>query len=220
MGLLTFVIVVGLSVLASDIWYFLPGTQSSDLLGKSVSCDLQVRSGSSVQGAFTINMRGATHLTFTQAKAIDVIWQLFVGAGGRFVMAWIAYKGFMDGLTRQLEGTPMSYRLYASMTFNTNSLFSVWYALKAVYHTKGCRSKIFLVWFCLSTVYILGFPTLMSATAGYLTPSLAGFKMNDNTFVTSDNSLLTSCYNVSGGGGGSYRSTKRDYSPRPSSPRI
>ena len=123
MGLLTFVIVVGLSVLASDIWYFLLGAQRFDLLCKSVSCDLQVRSGSSIKGAFTINTRGATHLTFTQAKAIDVIWQLFVGAGGRFVMAWIAYKGFMDGLTRQLEGTPMSYRLYASMIFDTNSLF-------------------------------------------------------------------------------------------------
>ena len=74
-------------------------------------------------------MRGATHLTFTQAKAIDVIWQLFVGAGGRVVMAWIAYKVFMDGLARQLEGTPMSYQLYASMIFDTNSLFSVWYVI-------------------------------------------------------------------------------------------
>ncbi|KAL2054314.1 hypothetical protein ABVK25_005455 [Lepraria finkii] len=218
MGLLTFVTVVGFSVLASDIWCFLLGAKRSDLLSKSASCDLQVRSGSSVQGAFTINMRGATHLTFTQAKAIDVIWQLFVGAGGRVVMAWIAYKVFMDGLARQLEGTPMSYQLYASMIFDTNSLFSVWYVLKAVYHTKGCRSKIFLIWFYLSTVYMLGFPTLTSAMAGYLTPSLTGFKMKDNTFVTTNNSLLTSCYNVSGGS--SYRSTKRDYSPRPSRPRI
>ena len=46
---------------------------------------------------------------------------------------------------------------------------------------------------------MLGFPTLMSATAGYLTLSLTGFKMDDNTFVTPDNSFLISCYNVSGG---------------------
>jgi hypothetical protein len=144
-------------------------------------------------------MRGATHLTFAQAKAIDVIWQLSVGAGGRFVMAWVAYKVFMDGLTRQLERTPVSYRVYASMTFDTNSLFSVWYALTAVYYSRGWRSKTFLAWFCLSTVYILGFPTLISATAGYLTPSIAGFKMRDNTFLTSDSSNLTSCFNVSGG---------------------
>ena len=198
-GLVTVVIVIGLSVLASDIPRFLVSTESADLLSKSISCDLQVRSGSSVQGAFIVNMRGATHLTFTQAKAIDVIWQLFVGAGGRFVMAWVAYKVFMDGLTRQLERTPVSYRVYASMTFDTNSLFSVWYALTAVYYSRGWRSKTFLAWFCLSTVYILGFPTLISATAGYLTPSIAGFKMSDNTFLTSDSSILTSCFNVSGG---------------------
>ncbi|KAL2047574.1 hypothetical protein N7G274_000615 [Stereocaulon virgatum] len=143
-------------------------------------------------------MRGATHLTFTQAKAIDVMWQLFVGAGGRFVMAWVAYKIFMDGLTRQLERTSVSYRVYASMTFDTNSLFSVWYALTAVYYFRGWRSKIFLAWFCLSTVYILGFPTLISATAGYLTPSIAGFKWTDNTFFTSDSSHLTSCFDISG----------------------
>lgn len=42
MGLLTFVTVVGFSVLASDIWCFLLGAQRSDLLSKSASCDLQI----------------------------------------------------------------------------------------------------------------------------------------------------------------------------------
>ena len=195
-GLIATTIVVGLGVLVSKLDLFLEYADTYvDLLSNSVSCDLQVQNGGSLQNAFTINMRSATHLTFTEAKAIDVIWQLFVGAGGRFVMAWIAYKVFMDGLTRQLELSSMSYQLYASITFSTTSLFSVWYAVKAVYYTKGWRSKFFLAWFVLSTIYLLGFPTLMSATA----PSSAGFKIDNDTFITPDSSNLTTCYDVSDG---------------------
>lgn len=114
-------------------------------------------------------------------------------------MAWIAYKVFMDGLTRLMEQTPMSYQLYASLTFTTNSLFSTYYATKALFRSKGWRSKFFLSWFGLSTLYMLGFPTLMSATAGYLTPSTAGFNMTDGTFLTANSPELISCYNVTAG---------------------
>ena len=129
----------------------------------------------------------------------DVIWQLFVGAGGRFLMAWIAYKVFMDGLTRHMEASPVSYQLYASLTFSTNTLFASWYAVKGVWYTKGWRSKIFLAWFSISTIYMLGFPTLMSATAGYLTPSTAGYQMNDGVFVVPQSPQLQYCYNVTAG---------------------
>lgn len=81
-------------------------------------------------------------------------------------MAWISYKVFMDGLTRITEQSPISYNLYACLTFSTTSLFSTYYALKAVFFSKGWRSKCFLLWFGISTIYVLGFPTLISATAG------------------------------------------------------
>lgn len=56
-----------------------------------------------------------------------------------------------------------------------------------------------MAWFSFSTIYMLGFPTLMSATAGYLTPSTAGFNMTDGTFLTADSPQLQSCYNLTAG---------------------
>ncbi len=197
-GFVGIVLIIGLSILASLIYAFLPDT-SSFVLNNPISCDLANERRSKVQTAFTINLRGATHLTFTQAKAIDVIWQLLGGAGGRFLMAWISYKVFMDGLTRLAERSPVSFDLYISLTFSTTSLYSAWYSLKAVISSKGWRNKWFLLWFFLSTLYVLGFPTLISATAGYLTPSTAGYNMLDGSFLQPSSPLLRSCYNVSGG---------------------
>jgi len=192
------IVIVGLSFLADSIAIFLPDT-SYFQLNNPISCDLMTGQRSKLQSAFTINIRGATHLTFAQAKAVDVIWQLFVGAGGRFMMAWISYKVFMDGLTRLAEQSPISYNLYTSLTFSTTSLFAAWYSLKAVFFSKGWRIKCFLLWVGLSTLYVLGFPTLMTATAGYLTPSTAGFNMLDGTFLQPSSPNLRSCYNVFAG---------------------
>lgn len=197
-GLGVLAIIIGLSFLASSLHVFLPDT-SYFQLHNSISCDLMTERRSKFQTAFTVNLRGATHLTFTEAKAIDVIWLLFVGAGGRLVMAWISYKVFMDGLTRLTEQSPISFDLYTSLTFSTTTLFAVWYSFKAVFFSRGWRPKCFLLWFCLSTLYVLGFPTLMSATAGYLTPSNAGFNMSDGTFLQPSSPNLRSCFNVTGG---------------------
>lgn len=56
--------------------------------------------------------------------------------GGRLVMAWISYTVFMDGLTRLMERSPVSYNLYASLTFSTTTLFTAWYAMKSVFLLK------------------------------------------------------------------------------------
>lgn len=191
-------LIAGISVLASDLFYFLPYTDSLQIKG-GVSCDLRTGQAGTLQDAFTLNLRASTHLSFTEAKAIDVIWQLFVGAGGRFWLAWISYKVFMDGLARLTEKSPISYNLYASLTFSTTTLWTTYFALKGVFFAKGWRCKFFLLWFGISTLYVLGFPTLMSATAGYVIPSTSGFQMSDGVFLTPDSESLTSCFEVHDG---------------------
>ena len=197
-GCLAAAIITTLSTVASKIANYVPDTSFFSLNG-GISCDLMVQNGSAFQHAFTINLRGSTELTFPQAKAVDVIWQLVVGMGGRLVMTLVAYKVFMDGLARIMEDSAVSYRLYASLTFSTTSLFTTGRSIKGVLHTKGWRGKFFLAWFAVSTIYVLGFPTLISATAGYLTPSTAGFKIDNSTFLTPDSPALKSCYEVNGG---------------------
>ncbi len=56
-------------------------------------------------------------------------------------MAWIAYKVFMDGFTRVVEQNPISYQLFASLTFSTNSLFAPCYAVKAIWCAGGANSS-------------------------------------------------------------------------------
>ena len=192
-GVLTLIVIIGLSVLLWLVPYALPDTNDVFLVHSDISCDLTSNQGGAVQNAFTINMRGATHLTFTEAKAIDVLWQLFVGAGGRLWLAWVSYKVFMDSLTRLTEQAPISYNLYASLAFSTTSLWTTCIALKGLLFSKGWRTKVFLSWFAMSTIYVLGFPTLMSATAGYVSPSTAGWNMTDGTFLTPESEGLQSC---------------------------
>ena len=149
--------------------------------GKSAaSCDLTYSHEGAFQSAFNINIRGKAHLSFTKAKAIDVFWQLIVGSGGRFMLAWISYKAFMDGLVRLTEQTPISYHIHTRLKFSTTSLHAILCALRGVYSCRKWRSRLIFFWFILSTLYVLGFPTLISATAGYISPSIAGY---DRTMV-------------------------------------
>ncbi|KAL6718442.1 hypothetical protein ACLMJK_004532 [Lecanora helva] len=178
-GVLALIVLILLGFLLWLIPSFLPDTDRSKL-----------------QTAFAINLRGPAHLTFTEAKAIDVAWQLFIGAGGRLCLAWVSYKVFMDGLARITEQTPVSYSLYASLTFSATSLWTTYNAVGGLFSSKGWRLKFFLLWFALSTLYVLGFPTLMSATAGYVSPSTFGFKMTDGNFVTPDSADLKTCINL------------------------
>lgn len=66
-------------------------------------------------------------------------------------------------------------------------------------YTKRWRGKIFLAWFAVSSIYVLGFPTLMSAAAGYLKPSTADFRIDNATFRTPDSPALRNCYQVNYG---------------------
>ncbi len=146
-GCLAVATITTLSIVASKITNYLPDTSTFSPTG-GVSCDLLFQNGSSFQHAFTIDLRGSTDLTFPQAKAIDVVWQLFVGMGGRLVMALVAYTVFMDGLARIMEDSAISYQLYASLTFSTTSLLTTGRAVKGVMATKGWRGQDFLGLVC------------------------------------------------------------------------
>lgn len=189
-------IIFGLSYFASKVHYLVTGHSDNGNVGLDniPVCDLVTLGNGTVQNVFTINIRGSAELSFTQAKAIDIMWQLSVGAGGKFLMGWIAYKAFMDGLTRLMEQRPVSYDLYATLTFSTTSLLAVWQATKTVFTLRGWRGKCFMIWFAVSTIYILGFQTLISATAGYVQPSISTIQWSDGSFVNFDSDGLTTCF--------------------------
>ena len=158
------------------------------------SCDLMKPADSKLENAFIINLRSPQHLTFAEAKIVDVLWDLFVGQGGRLLMAWAAYRVFMDGLVSLLEKTSVSYDLYTSLVFDTTSLLSTWKATKVIVKSGSYRSRVFMIWFSLATLYILAFPTLMGAATGYVNPSNSGYSMSDGNFVMASSDNLTHCF--------------------------
>ncbi|KAL8932082.1 MAG: hypothetical protein Q9216_006969 [Gyalolechia sp. 2 TL-2023] len=167
---------------------------------KGTSCDLvDTKNSSRLQSAFQINLRGGAQLNFAEAKLIDLFFDLLVGQGGRFLMAAISYIVFMDALLRSMEITPIPYKLYASLVFSSTSLIATWHSIRAVSTTKGWRAKTYLIWSALAMLYVLIFPTLIETATGYVSPSSAGFNVENGTMITADSNDLISCLNVTGG---------------------
>lgn len=162
----------------------------------SISCDLVTANTTAFEDVFAIDLRSPQPLSFAKAKLIDVVWDLVIGQGGRLLLAWISYHVFMDGLTRLMETSAVSYRLYASIVFETSSLTSTWCALKAVFTAHGWRGRAFLAWFGLATLYVLAYPTLMSAATGYLNPSEIRYRVQNDILISPDSNDLTYCIQI------------------------
>lgn len=202
-GLVSFCSSALIAILAIGIWLITRSKRRDgdyyyeDWTGQS--CDLEHHSNNAIENAFMLDLRGPAHLTYTQAKVVDVSWQLLVGGGGRLLLACVSYVVFMDGLTRLLERDRLPYNLYASITFETTSLLTTAKVLRGVGSTKGWHGKAFLSWFIVSSIWVLGFPNFIAAVGGYVTPSSFSFAMSDGNLVspTSDNFLV--CYTITGG---------------------
>ncbi|KAL8725295.1 MAG: hypothetical protein Q9166_007444 [cf. Caloplaca sp. 2 TL-2023] len=189
--------IVSFSVLMSYIKYMMPEADWYGLQLEGDSCDLMEKDDvTRWQSAFQINLRGATHLTFAQAKFIDLVFDLLVGQGGRLLLAAVSYIVFMDALLRSMEITPVSFQLYSSLVFSSTSLVATWRSMKAVSSTRGWRGKMYLIWCALAMIYVLAFPTLIESATGYVTPSSAGFNINNGQFITLDSDELNYTTNV------------------------
>ncbi|KAL8780657.1 MAG: hypothetical protein Q9213_006366 [Squamulea squamosa] len=189
--------VISLAVFIGHVKYLLPNTDWWGLELSGTSCDLANKQHATRwQSTFQIDLRGAAHLSFAQAKTIDLVFDLVVGQGGRLLLAAISYVVFMDALVRSMEITPISYKLYSSLVFSSTSLVATWNATKAVFTTKRWRAKMYLSWCALAMIYVLAFPTLVESATGYVSPSSLGFSLPGKQFITADSDELKSCFNV------------------------
>lgn len=197
----TAIALTAFSLIIRNIPYWLPLRNLALTIydESAISCDLEYGNNSWMEKAFSINLRSSMHFTFATAKGVDVMWDLFVGQGGRLLLAWISYIVFMDGLTRLLETSSVSYRLYATTVFHTTSLESTWSTFKAIFTGHGWRGRAFLAWFFVASIYVLGFPALMSAATGYVSPSTAGLRLPDQTFVSFTSREIVYCFSITNG---------------------
>ncbi|KAM7194553.1 hypothetical protein V8F20_007909 [Naviculisporaceae sp. PSN 640] len=135
-------------------------------------------------GFFQIT-HGFGSLTFTGAKLADLSWDIIVGRGGQSMLAYFSWKAFSAHFKNQMNKEPVSYNLYWTMFIQDQPSFqAVWQTIRDTCRRQTRRSKAALVFVILNMIFILAFPTLVSAMTGY--------RPNNKAFVLDHNKNLIS----------------------------
>ncbi|XPS95522.1 hypothetical protein M3J09_004810 [Ascochyta lentis] len=118
-------------------------------------------------GFFQITL-GFGHLTFTQAKAIDVIWDIVVGRGGQGLLALLSWQTFVQYVTTSMEIRPVTFNTYRTIFLQNESLIlAIPRIIRDFSRRRGLHSKFAMVFIVLTMLFVLIFPTLGSAMTGY-----------------------------------------------------
>ncbi|KAF3043593.1 hypothetical protein E8E11_004926 [Didymella keratinophila] len=118
-------------------------------------------------GFFEITL-GSGRLTFTQAKAIDVIWDITVGRGGQGLLAYISWQTIARYVTTSMEVQPVTFNTYRTVFLQNESLIlGIPRIVRDFCKRRGLHSRFAMVFIVLSMLFILVFPTLGSAMTGY-----------------------------------------------------
>ncbi|KAK3374725.1 hypothetical protein B0H63DRAFT_480813 [Podospora didyma] len=107
-------------------------------------------------------------LTFTQAKVIDVIWDVVFGRVGQAILAFFSWKAF-SMYSKAFMGTgSLTYdTFWAIIMQNGPSLRSTVHVIRDFATRKALQSKLAMAFIVSSMLFILGFPTLASSMSGY-----------------------------------------------------
>ena len=107
---------------------------------------------------------------FFVSKSIDVVWDVVVGRGGQAILFYTAYRVFAKVLCCTMEKHAMSHRLYSSVAFEGVTFPTTWRLILDRQHwAAGWRARLTILGMILGSVYIISFPTLVSAMTGYAT---------------------------------------------------
>ncbi|KAH7351445.1 hypothetical protein BKA66DRAFT_278434 [Pyrenochaeta sp. MPI-SDFR-AT-0127] len=121
----------------------------------------------SSSGFFQITLGGG-HLTFAEAKVVDIVWDIGIGRGGQFILAFISWRVFVKYVTMCMEIEPVTYQLFRTIFIETEpSLPSTYRTIKSFIFQRRLRSRTAMTFMVVTMVFILAFPTLISAMSGY-----------------------------------------------------
>jgi hypothetical protein len=135
--------------------------------------------------------------TFSQAKVLDVAWDIVVGRGVQLVCWGVGYLVFSDALLRAIERHPASFQIFQRIALEGPSLMSLWTLIKELWRAKSHRTKWLFFYIWLSTLYIISIPMLLGAMTGYDSTSIAWVSLDDSNNIVPAAALKTS-YLVAG----------------------
>jgi hypothetical protein len=118
--------------------------------------------------------------SFSQAKTMDVAWDIMIGRGVQMFAWWIGYKVFSDALLRAIERHPASFEIFQRIALEGPSLLSLWTLIKEQWRSKSRRTKALFFYIFLSTLYIISIPMFLSAMTGYDSTSIAWVSLDNH----------------------------------------
>ncbi|KAI1505009.1 hypothetical protein F5X99DRAFT_333900 [Biscogniauxia marginata] len=117
---------------------------------------------------------GLGNFTFTEAKVIDISWDIIIGRGGQAVMAMIAWRVFADYVTTSMEVSPITYATFFIIFLHDSpSILSTVRLVRDFIFSRSLKSKVAMLFMISSMIFILGWPTFASAMTGYTSISKA-----------------------------------------------
>ncbi|KAI1460424.1 hypothetical protein F4805DRAFT_392504 [Annulohypoxylon moriforme] len=122
-----------------------------------------------ISGFFKINL-GFGNLSFTEAKIVDIFWDIMVGRGIQAYMAFMSWRVFTIYVTTSMEFAPVTYTVFFTVFLQSEPTFySTLNIARAFVSHRGLRSKIamsFMIW---SMLFLMAWPTIAGAMTGYTT---------------------------------------------------
>ncbi|KAI0814071.1 hypothetical protein GGR55DRAFT_633933 [Xylaria sp. FL0064] len=122
--------------------------------------------------------------TFTQAKVIDIVWDIVIGRAGQGILAYYSWRTFADYATVSMETAPITYTSFIILFMESGpSLKSIFQLLRDFLAYRRLKSKVAATWIILSMLFVLAWPTLIAALSGYSPNTGAYVKDVDGNFV-------------------------------------
>ncbi|KAF2467368.1 uncharacterized protein BDR25DRAFT_173805, partial [Lindgomyces ingoldianus] len=118
-------------------------------------------------GFFQITL-GHGNLSFTQAKVIDIVWDVVCGRGGQALIAVTSWKVFAKYVTVSMEVMPVTFNTYRTVFLQNDShVVAVPRLARDFTLRRGLRSKIAMVFMIATMIFIWSFPSFAGAMTGY-----------------------------------------------------
>ncbi|KAF2730980.1 hypothetical protein EJ04DRAFT_584472 [Polyplosphaeria fusca] len=127
---------------------------------------------------------GSGPLTFAEAKAIDIIWDVLVGRGGQAILALTSWQVFGRYVTTSMAVEPVTLDTFRTVFLDKEpTVMSSLYLIRDFATRRGLQSKIAMTFVTFTMTYILFFPTLTSAMTGYSTDVQAYIPDSSKNFL-------------------------------------
>lgn len=91
-----------------------------------------------------------------------------MGRGGQLVLALVSWREFARYLTICMETRPVTYQLFRTIFIeNDASILSTYRTIRSFVWQRRLRSNVAMFFMASTMIFILAFPTLISAMSGY-----------------------------------------------------